>query len=420
MLFLLNYLSVFLYGLIIMLFFLEIKFNKKNLVVIAVYASSTILIQIILYSLWGKLFLEKAYPIAVHLPLLLFCWKFFKKRLDSSLFALCITYILTTPRKWIGDLFALAFQNNTGASVIIQMILTLPLVILIYKYLRPHINKLLVYSDEKIRILLIIPFIYYVIAYLTTVYTQLLYTSKIIVIGILTIGLTSTFFYYFVVYFNEMEKRFNMTAEQNILSVQLNALHARAELMQQSEENAMIQRHNQRHHLQLINSYLAIGHVQDAQTYISEIENTMYHDVAVKYCENKAVNLILSSYITMAKNENITVQSQVNISNSCEIADMDLCIILANAIENAINACMNIKDSNDRLITIHCNAKNNKHFIQVTNSYIDKITFENGLPVTNKANHGFGTKSIIAIVKRYQGIFSFTAEEGIFIMNVIL
>lgn len=420
MLFLLNFLSVFLYGFFIMFYFLNIKFDTKNRITIAAYVAIAILLQIVLFLLGGKQFVEKVYPLAFHLPLLIFCWKYFNKRFDSSLFALCFTYILTTPRKWIGDLFALALHNNSNASLIIQIIITLPLLIIIYRYLRPYINKLLVYSDEKIRILLIIPFIYYVIAYLTTVYTQLLYTSKIVVVGILTIGLTLTFFYYFVVYFNEMEKRFHITTEQNILSVQLNDLHARTELLKHSEENAIIQRHNLRHHLQLINGYLATNQIPEAQSYILEIENNMYHEVVVQYCENNAVNLILSSYITMAKNENISVQSHVILPNSCEVADMDLCIILANAIENAINACRNIKSKNDRFINIDCNIKNNKHFIQVTNSYIDAITFEKGLPITNRENHGFGTKSIVAIVHKYHGIFSFTAEEGIFKMNIII
>lgn len=420
MLFLLNYLSVFVYGILIMVFFLDIKLDKKNLAVISAYASINILFQVSLYYLFGKSFLEKSYPLAVHLPLLIFCWQFFKKRFDSSLFALCTAYILTTPRKWVGDFIALAFQNNHSIAAIIQIIVTLPFLIIIYKCLRPYIIKLLSYSDVKIRFLLTIPFLYYVIAYLTTVYTKLLYTSKIIVIGILTIGLSLTFFYYFVVYFNEIEKRFQMKIEQNILSVQIAALHTRTEVMKQSEENAIIQRHNLRHHLQLINSYLVKDNVKEAQNYILEIEKNMYHDITLKYCENTAVNLILSSYITMAKDSGITVQTQVNIPKTCEIADMDLCIIMANAIENAINACANIKDTRDRIININCNLKSDKLFIQVTNSCIDKVTFENDLPVTDRANHGFGTKSIVSTVQKYKGIFSFTAEEGLFKMNVIL
>lgn len=82
--------------------------------------------------------------------------------------------------------------------------------------------------------------------------------------------------------------------------------------------------------------------------------------------------MILSSYINMAKAEGIAVTSQVYIPKPSEVADMDLCIIFANAVENAIKACLTITDANKRIINISCKAKNDKLFIQVTNSFAAK------------------------------------------------
>ncbi len=420
MLFAINYLSVFVYGILIMIFLLDIKMNKKNLVATLAYIFIGIIFHISLYFFLGEPFLEKSYPLVVHFPLLIFFCLFFEKRLDNVIFVLCTAYILTTPRRWVGDLIALAFHNDPNIAAIIQVIVTIPLLFIIYKYLRPYIIKVLVYSDVKIRFLLVIPLIYYVVAYLTTVYTQLLYTSRIVVIGILTIGLTATFYYFFIVYFNEMEKKFELVNEQSILAVQISALHARAETMKLAEESAIILRHDLRHHLQLINGYLIEDNVEEARRYLSVIEKNMYQYVATKYCDNDAVNLILSSYIGMAKNEGLTVQSHVSIPKTCEIADIDLCVILANAIENAIHACINIKDSTDRTIHISCLSKNHKLLIQITNSFDGVVTFKNDMPVTDEENHGFGTKSIVATVQKYKGIYSFTTEEHVFKMNIIL
>lgn len=420
MLFLVNYLSVFIYGFLIMIFLLDIKIKKKNILAMSVFIILGMICNTLLYYLFGEHFLEQAYPIVVHLPALMFFYFFYKKRLDNVLFVLCTAYILTTPRRWVGDLIALAFDNQNNIAPIIKILISIPLLILIFKYIRPYIIKVLAYSDTKIRFLLVIPLIYYVIAYLTTVYTQLLYTSKIVVIGILTIGLTSTFFYFFVVYFNEMEKRFELKNEQTILAVQISALHTRAEAMKQAEENAIIQRHDLRHHLQLINSYLIKDNITDAKRYINEIEANLYHNVTEKYCDHDAVNLILTSYITMAKNEGITVQPHVYIPNDCNISDMDLCIILANGIENAINASVKIKDVNDRILKISCTLKNNRLLIQITNKFTGVVNFENDLPITKNEKHGFGTKSIVAIVQKNNGIYSFTAENSIFKLIVIL
>lgn len=420
MLFAFNFLAVFIYGFLIMFFFLDIKINKKNLVASLTYIILAILFQIWLFFYLGSSFLEKSYSLVSHLPLLLFYCIFFKKRFDNVLFALSTAYVFTIPRRWIGDFISLFFNNNPDVAAMIQIIITIPFLILIYKYFRPYVIKVLFTSDVKIRFLLIMPSVYYVFSYLTTVYTQLLYTSRIMVVGILIIVATSTLCYSFVVYFNEMEKRYELLNEQNILAVHISSLHSRVETMKVAEDSSIIIRHDLRHHLQLINGYLMTDNIEDARCYLSTIEENMYEHVVTKYCTHEAVNLILSSYISKAKNEGILVQAKVSIPEACEIADMDLCVIFANAIENAINACVNIKDSADKIINISCLSKNNKLLLQISNKFAGVVTFKNDMPVTETTNHGFGTKNIAKTVQKYNGIYSFTTEENVFKVNVIL
>ena len=420
MLYAVNYLSVYLYGLFTMTFFLSIKLTKRNICVLSSFVLFGALINLLLYFCYGAQILQKVYPLVVHLPLLLFFYYYYKKPFYNILFVLCTTYILTTPRKWIGDFVAFAFLNEASIAALVEIAVTLPLLFIIYRYVRPFIIKIIAYSDNKIRFLLIIPLVYYVIAYLTTVYTDLLYSSRIVLVGILTIGLVATFSYFSVVYFNELVKRFEMKNEQDILSVQISALQAHSETMKQSEENARIYRHDLRHHLQLIHGFLSSSNVIGAQEYIREIENNMYHNATVTYCENEAVNLILSSYTDMARHKAIPVETEVHIPSSCKIPDIDLCIIFANAIENAVNACSDIPITDMRFIHISCKAKNEKLLIQITNSYTGELSYENDIPITNAENHGFGTRSIAAIVQKHNGIYSFQSENGIFKLNVIL
>jgi sensor histidine kinase regulating citrate/malate metabolism len=252
------------------------------------------------------------------------------------------------------------------------------------------------------------------------VYTKLLYVSRVVVIGILTTGLTSVFYYFLVAYFNELTKGFEMQNQQNVLAVQISALQARTETMKQAEKNAIIHRHDLRHHLNLINGYLLEGNITDAQNYIIKIEKNIDNTTTIQYCDNNAANLVLSSYINMAKSKGIDVISHVCISKTIEIADMDLCVILANAIENAINACVNIKEVSERKISISCKSKNNKLFIEIVNSFVGTVQFEGDMPVTNKDNHGFGTKSIVTAIEKYQGIYSFVAKDNIFTLSIII
>ncbi len=79
-----------------------------------------------------------------------------------------------------------------------------------------------------------------------------------------------------------------------------------------------------------------------------------------KYCRNYTVNLILSAYIVKAKNEGIAVETHIDLPENTAVADMDLCVIFANALENAVNACKRIPSAIDRTLKIVCKTKGNK------------------------------------------------------------
>lgn len=97
--------------------------------------------------------------------------------------------------------------------------------------------------------------------------------------------------------------------------------------------------------------------------------------IVEKYCSNYTVNLILSSYIAKAKKEQITVETQIDLPKKNVVSDMDLCVIFDNAIENAIIACVTINSAKERILKITSKIKNNKLFIQLTNSYDGTIIF---------------------------------------------
>lgn len=85
-----------------------------------------------------------------------------------------------------------------------------------------------------------------------------------------------------------------------------------------------------------------------------------------------------------------------------------------------MNACLQIPNINDRAIRIVCNIKNDKLFIQITNSYHGAVLFENDLPISSEENHGLGTKSIAAVAQKYGGVYSFQAEDSFFKASIIL
>jgi hypothetical protein len=266
------------------------------------------------------------------------------------------------------------------------------------------------------------------ISYSVLLYTMSSYNfNKVVVWGydmimstVLIFILSLSAYYLILRYFRKTIEQLTMQNEHNLLKTQVAAARLHFEALAESQEKTMLYRHDMRHHLNLINSYLADNNKEAAQKYITEVEKAIAGAEVKKYCSNYAVNLILSSYIASAENEQITVETQIHLPEKNAVTDMDLCVIFANAIENAIRACQKMKSSADRTIKIVSNTKNNKLYIQVSNRYDGSIQFVDDMPVGTEENHGLGTKSIAAVAKKYGGMYSFSAEGQIFKACVIL
>ena len=103
------------------------------------------------------------------------------------------------------------------------------------------------------------------------------------------------------------------------------------------------------------------------------------------------------------------------------VSESDLCVLLSNALENALHACMHVQAKGlPAAIDVMAYQQKDTFFIQIRNSCEEKVEFVNEIPVTRRAGHGIGVRSICAVVERYGGLYSFSAENGQFILRVSL
>ncbi len=361
------------------------------------------------------------YPIFVQVPLFIGFWFISKYKGIKLFFVLLTVIVLSSPPILLGHIVYAYFGYNDAIVSVVCLVMYLPMTFIVYKYFSPLFRYMLRNTNKGWATFCMIPLSYNAFTYLLGRYdVELVREEPLLWLDTSVAILVIAAYVLILQFFKQTREQLIMQNEQNILAMQVSALQARAETLKESEEKTILYRHDLRHHLHLINGYLADDKLVEIKKYITEIEQSIDDTVSIKYCDNNAVNLILSPYINRAKNERIMVESQVYIPKECEVSDMDLCIILSNAIENAINACMNIKDINDRRINISCKSKNDKLFIQVSNNFIGEVKFVEDMPVSAEENHGFGTKSIAATVQKYCGLYSFTVESGVFNARVIL
>ena len=108
-----------------------------------------------------------------------------------------------------------------------------------------------------------------------------------------------------------------------------------------------------------------------------------------------------------------------------DLAASDVYFLLTNIIDNAIEATENIKEKEHRVISLTASRKQGVLFIEETNYYHGKLIFngDGSIKTTkeeNKKYHGYGTKSIAYVVKKYDGKMEYETKDGIFKLTIAI
>lgn len=408
-----NYAFVLFFGITAAFYFVGMHFedNKKQYIfTILVFGC----IQLIAYLLLGKQTLYTCYPLLIHLPLILLIFFVFHQSISMSIISVLTAYLLCTPRKWIGTLVSSFFGYNQDIANAAAILVTIPLLILVIKYLSPYVEKLKYESTTSLLPFLLLPLVYYIIEYAFTVYTDLLHTGGIVIIDFVDSFIVLLYLILSIFSLDAANKR-NKTEHENLL-LRTAAIQVQKEIQQisYSEKQAAIYRHDLRHHLNFISQCIKENKNEDALNYIAEICTSLGNSRVVKYCENEALNLILSYYADEAGENGIKVSISVTAYDFSRFQITNLCSLFANAFENAIHACVQLPQPDDRYISLKLYEKNGKLCINMSNSYHTAPVFKNDVPVTSASGHGIGIQSMISVIEKYHGIYGFFAENGEF------
>lgn len=408
-----NFGFVLFFGIILTFSFADIGV-KGNLKLFMLIFSAFGILQMLAYLILSEELLYKLYPVLVHLPLFFLLKFHFKRSTCIAGISVLSAYLFCTPRKWIGTLISYFWDYDMGVSYIVQIIITIPLMVLIIKYISPYVARLKYESNNILKLFISVPLIYYVVEYVFTVYTDLLYLGKAAIIEFMDAALVIVYFIFSIIYLKTLYKKKEIEIEQAIFKVLADESRVQIAALQESQKSAAIYRHDLRHHLSYIYSCISNNNINSALEYISEVSDKIDNTKVQRFSENEPVNLILSFYAAKAAEKEINFDTHVSSKDFSSLGITDLCSLLSNALENAINACKNISDIKKRFIKLRIYTKNNKLCIEIRNSYQTEPVFNQGLPVTNEQGHGFGTKSMAYIIEKHNGIYKFSADDGVF------
>ena len=191
---------------------------------------------------------------------------------------------------------------------------------------------------------------------------------------------------------------------------------ARVDELAAADERFRQERHNLRHKMRIISNLVENGKYEELRTLMPQYDEALRETQMKRYCKNVIIDAVLATYIHNAESKGIRVDIGFDFPDPIPVDATELATVLANAIENAINACEQMDESEDRFIDIKV-LSDPSFMIQVQNSFSGKVEFdENDIPVTREEGHGFGTRSIIAFCDKNNAFYQFLTKGNVFVL----
>ena len=180
-------------------------------------------------------------------------------------------------------------------------------------------------------------------------------------------------------------------------------------------------RHDYRNHIQTMKAYAATNDMEAIKSYLDELDTDLNTVDMVLKTGNPMADAILNSKISLAKTKEISVIADAHIPVALTTSEIDLCVIIGNLFDNAIEASMALPVEK-RLIRVYMDMKNTQLYISFTNFTATKKQKKvNGRFRTTKGEgHGFGLVRIDNIIERLDGYLSRNSEDGAFTTEILI
>lgn len=180
--------------------------------------------------------------------------------------------------------------------------------------------------------------------------------------------------------------------------------------------------HDLNNHLNVLYQLLDQGNEDEAKKYIQEISKPILTMSQATWTGVDVVDVIINSKVEKMKEKGITYEINVEYPKNTNILPHDMCTILANLLDNAIEAVSELESPGSIALTIR--RINNFLMIKVSNSCVERKNSFDHFPKTtkkkNKELHGWGLPSVADAVEKYNGTLKCTYENNLFIVSIML
>lgn len=172
-------------------------------------------------------------------------------------------------------------------------------------------------------------------------------------------------------------------------------------------------KHDIHHFIGVMSSLANEGEFDKLEIFLNEYSEKVKKEQLPVFCENVVVNSIIGYYYIQAKKYGIDFKSRCKVDNQIAISDSDICIVLGNAFENAIDACRQMDTSEIRFVSVEVRTMKGQLLLKVKNSYNGSLEIRDGKFISAKGgkSHGIGIINIKKVMESYGAFLKIKYDE---------
>ena len=177
-------------------------------------------------------------------------------------------------------------------------------------------------------------------------------------------------------------------------------------------------RHDYHNHLK---GFLSLNKVDQMKNYLNELETDLDSIDTLYHSGNLQLDSILNAKLAIAEKGQIRIHCDASIPPQLHVSDLDLCVILGNLLDNAIESCRKIMNPDERFIRVYIGILKKQLYISITNATSETVKQRTDHYFTTKrGDHGHGLKRVDQVVKKYDGYLNRQNEPGVFATEIVL
>ena len=361
---------------------------------------------------------REIYPLIVHLPLWALLVLLFQTPKLQTAVSILVAYQYCQLPRWVASL-GLVIPEEHWLYHILYIPVAGLFLLLMRRYLASSIRRFMERSRKVCLLTGLVPVLYYVFDYVSAVYTGMLNSGNVAAVQFMPSVVSVAYLVFTVLYNSELEKQIRVERERDVLAAQLHQSKIALSAMKDSQERTRQYRHDMRHHFTLLQVLAAENNMEKVQQYLRAAQQDIEALAPAHYCSNEVVNLLMAYYAREAKARHVKLRVTAELPSQLSCSETELCSLLSNGLENAIYAASQVETPNRREVSVRLGIHRENLLIQIENTYTGTLFWQDGLPCTEQKGHGFGTRSIRAIVRAHGGEAIFRVKDGVFQLRIL-